>query len=62
MSGTVADITVRFVSDQVNLTSGRDGAPVAGTDAITEIVDLWSFRRDLSLPDPAWRLTAARSA
>ncbi len=62
LTGTIADITVRFVSDQLNLTTGRDGAPVAGTDAITEIVDLWSFRRDLSQPDPAWRLTAARSA
>ena len=62
LAGTIADVTVRFVSDQVNQTLGRDGAPVSGTDAVTEIVDLWTFRRDLSQPDPAWRLTAARSA
>ena len=36
--------------------------PVAGTDAVTEITDLWSFERDLSKPDPIWRLISARSA
>jgi predicted lipid-binding transport protein (Tim44 family) len=62
--GTLADITVRFVSDQVNVTLGRDGEPVAGTDAVTEIVDLWTFERDLGAhaSGPAWRLAAARSA
>jgi predicted lipid-binding transport protein (Tim44 family) len=57
-----ASITVRFVSDQVNVTLGADGNPVAGTDAVTEIIDLWTFERDLSQSDPAWRLAAARSA
>ena len=58
---TIAAITVRFVSDQIAETLGRDGRPVAGTDAVTEIVDLWTFERDLSQADPAWRLSAARS-
>jgi predicted lipid-binding transport protein (Tim44 family) len=62
LHGTIAVITVRFVSDQVNITTGADGVPVAGTDAVTEIVDLWSFERDLAVADPAWRLVAARSA
>jgi predicted lipid-binding transport protein (Tim44 family) len=62
LAGTTATITVRFVSDQVNVTLGADGHPVAGTDAVTEIVDLWSFERDLATSDPAWRLVAARSA
>ncbi len=62
LRGSVADITVRFVSDQVTLTTGRDGAIVAGTDAVTEIVDLWTFERDLGTADPTWRLVAARSA
>jgi predicted lipid-binding transport protein (Tim44 family) len=62
LRGTIADITVRFVSDQVNVTLGHDGLPVAGADAVTEITDLWTFERNLALPDPAWRLVAARSA
>jgi len=62
LAGTLAVVTVRFVSDQVNITIGADGLPVAGTDAVTEIVDLWSFERELTSTDPAWRLVAARSA
>jgi predicted lipid-binding transport protein (Tim44 family) len=62
LRGTVASITVRFVSDQVNLTTGRDGAVVLGTDAVTEITDIWTFERNLATPDPTWRLAAARSA
>lgn len=57
-----ASITVRFVSDQVNLTTGPTGTPVNGTDAVTEITDLWTFERELATPDPTWRLAAARSA
>ena len=61
LNGTHAAITVRFVSDQVAETLDKAGKPVAGTDAVTELVDLWTFERDLSQPDPAWRLSAARS-
>ena len=62
LRGSLADISVRFVSDQVNVTLGRDGNPVAGADAVTEITDLWTFERELTSPDPTWRLVAARSA
>jgi predicted lipid-binding transport protein (Tim44 family) len=62
LRGNTADITVRFVSDQVNMTLDGDGHPVAGTDAVTEIVDLWTFERNLGSADPTWRLVAARSA
>jgi predicted lipid-binding transport protein (Tim44 family) len=62
LRGTVADVTVRFVSDQVNLTTGRDGSVVAGAEAVTELTDIWTFQRDLRTGDPTWRLTATRSA
>lgn len=62
LRGTVALVTVRFVSDQISLTRDKDGHPVAGTDAVTEITDLWTFERDLTARDPTWRLVSARSA
>jgi predicted lipid-binding transport protein (Tim44 family) len=62
LRGNVAMVPVRFVSDQVSFTRDKDGHPVAGTDAVTEITDLWTFERDLSTRDPTWRLVAARSA
>jgi len=58
LRGAVADVTVRFASDQVNLTTGRDGEIVHGSDAVTEIIDLWTFQRDTASSDPTWRLTA----
>ncbi len=59
LRGTVADITVRFVSDQVNVTTAANGSVVEGTDAVTEIADVWTFQRDLALKDdPTWRLVA----
>ena len=61
LNGTVAHVTVKFVSDQISLTSDKSGNPVAGTDAVTEITDLWTFERDLSQQDPTWRLISARS-
>ena len=62
LRNTVAQITVRFVSDQVSLTRDKDGREVSGTDAVTELTDLWTFERDLTAADPTWRLVAARSA
>lgn len=62
LKGSTATITIRMVSDQVNLTNDRNGNPVTGTEAVTEITDLWTFERDLSQQDPTWRLVAARSA
>ncbi|GGC29981.1 calcium-binding protein [Siccirubricoccus deserti] len=61
LRGTVADVTVRFVTDQINMTIGRGGEVVAGSDAITELTDLWTFQRDLNLSDPTWKLVATRS-
>jgi predicted lipid-binding transport protein (Tim44 family) len=61
LKGRVGAVTVRIVSDQVSYTTDKDGKPVAGTDAVTEITDIWTFERDLGQPDPTWRLVAARS-
>ena len=58
LRGTTADVTVRFVSDQVNMTTDASGHIVAGADAVTELVDIWTFQRDLRSEDPTWRLVA----
>jgi predicted lipid-binding transport protein (Tim44 family) len=58
----VAMITVRFVSHQVNMTKDRKGEVIAGTDGITEMVDIWGFERVLGTAEPTWRLASAQSA
>jgi predicted lipid-binding transport protein (Tim44 family) len=62
LRGTIAEVTVRFVSDQVNLTTDATGKPVAGADAVTELTDIWTFQRDVRNADPAWKLVGTRSA
>jgi predicted lipid-binding transport protein (Tim44 family) len=62
LRGTLAEITVRIVSDQISLTTGRDGAILAGAEAVTEITDLWTFQRDLAVSDPTWKLVGTRPA
>jgi predicted lipid-binding transport protein (Tim44 family) len=61
LRGTVADVTVRFVTDQINLTTGRNGDVVSGSDAVTELTDLWTFQRDLTSADPTWKLVGTGS-
>ena len=62
LDGTMAEITVRFVSDQISQTLDRDGKHVSGADAVMELRDDWTFIRDLAKGGPAWRLAQARSA
>ena len=62
LRGTVADVTVRIVSDQVNLTHAADGSVVSGAEAVTELTDIWTFQRDLRSSDPTWKLVGTQSA
>jgi predicted lipid-binding transport protein (Tim44 family) len=62
LDGQRADIAVRFVSDQVSYTNDSAGQTLIGTEALTEITDVWTFERELGSRDPSWRLAAAHSA
>ncbi len=62
LDGKHATIVTHFVSRQVNYTVASDGTTVGGTDAVTEIADLWTFSRTLDQGDMAWRLTEAKAA
>ncbi len=61
LRGTFATIGVRFVTDQVNITTGKGGLLVAGSEAVVETIDVWSFARDLNAADPTWLLVGTRS-
>lgn len=55
-------ITVKIVSEQVNITRDEEGAVVDGDDEnIAEVTDIWTFCRDTSSRDPNWILVATRS-
>ena len=63
LEGSVAHATVRFVSDQVNVTRAADGSVVDGEpDRVVEKTDIWTFARDTRSRDPNWHLVATRNA
>lgn len=57
VDGTTAQVTVRFESEQSNVTRNAEGQPIDGApDQVETIVDLWTFERDMASADPNWRL------
>jgi predicted lipid-binding transport protein (Tim44 family) len=57
MEGRIANVTVKFVSEQVNVTRDADGNVVEGEAAkVTKLTDIWTFARDTRNRDPNWAL------
>jgi predicted lipid-binding transport protein (Tim44 family) len=54
---TSARIGVRFSTEQVNVVRNRDGGVVDGDPGVAEdVIDIWTFERDVRSPDPNWTL------
>ena len=57
LQGTRARVTVRFTSEQINVTRDTAGNVVEGDPRqIETIVDVWTFERDPRSRDPNWQL------
>ncbi|BBK45281.1 hypothetical protein STVA_53010 [Allostella vacuolata] len=57
LEGRTAFVTVRFVSDQINVVRDAGGKVVDGEPGQTaELIDLWTFARDTRSRDPNWLL------
>jgi predicted lipid-binding transport protein (Tim44 family) len=62
LTSHLARVTVKFVSDQINLLRAHDGSVVDGDpDRAIEKTDFWSFARDTRATDPNWVLVATAS-
>ncbi len=62
MEDRMAVVTVKFVSEQVNVTRDAKGEIVDGDPAqVSEVVDIWTFARDTRARDPNWVLVATRT-
>ena len=61
MKGDTAYIAVRFSAQETCLIRNAAGVVIAGdADRPTEMVDIWTFGRDLSGTDPVWYLHETR--
>ncbi|MCH8925635.1 MAG: Tim44 domain-containing protein [Proteobacteria bacterium] len=62
LQGRTAFITIKFVSEQVNVVRDSDGEVVEGDPShVTKITDIWTFARNMRSRDPDWTLVATRS-
>ncbi len=58
---TVAKIDVKIASRQINVTRDKDGKIVEGDPTeIDQLIDIWSFERDIRSKDPTWLLVDTR--
>jgi predicted lipid-binding transport protein (Tim44 family) len=59
MEGATAAVTVRYVSEQINVTRDATGQVVEGDpDRIAEVIDVWTYARNTRSSDPNWILVA----
>ncbi len=57
LAGSRARVTVRFASEQINVTRDAQGQVVEGDPKqIETVIDLWTFERDTHSRDPNWQL------
>ena len=62
MQGSNASVTVRFVSEQINVVRNADSQIIDGNpNEVQKVVDLWTFRRDTMSGDPNWQLVKTES-
>ena len=62
LDGRELRITVKVLSEQVNVTRDAEGRTVGGSaSAVDEVTDIWTFARDTRSKDPNWLLVATRS-
>ncbi|HEY3146326.1 MAG TPA: Tim44/TimA family putative adaptor protein [Dongiaceae bacterium] len=60
--GEEARVTVKFVSQQINVTKDQEGRIVDGDPSeVANITDVWTFARPVKSRDPNWVLVATES-
>lgn len=61
LDGKDAVITVKFKAEETSVTKDKDGEIIAGhPEKISEMIDIWTFRRNLRSKDPRWMVTETR--
>lgn len=59
LQGKTAFVTIKFVSEQINVTRDADGEVVDGDPGgVATVTDIWTFARNTRSRDPNWTLVA----
>jgi predicted lipid-binding transport protein (Tim44 family) len=63
LDGRNAVVTVKIVSDQMNVTRNAAGVILDGDpNRLLEVTDIWTFARNTRLKDPNWLLVETRTS
>jgi predicted lipid-binding transport protein (Tim44 family) len=63
VKGSLAQITVRFLSKLITATYDKAGAVVDGDpERVVDMTDIWTFAREIGSRDPNWRLVATETS
>jgi predicted lipid-binding transport protein (Tim44 family) len=63
LQGRIANVTIKFVTEQINVTRDTAGNAVEGDpNRVSEVTDLWTYARDTRSRDPNWKLVETRSS
>ena len=62
VAGRTATVTIKFVSDQLNVVRDEDGNVVDGdAETAMDVTDIWTFARNTRSSDPNWTLVETRT-
>jgi len=63
VNGRIAEITIKFTAEMTNVVKDAEGEIISGSaDIADDVVDIWTFSRDVGSKDPNWPLIATRKA
>lgn len=53
--GNTASVVVKFISQQINYVSDKNGHIIEGKkDEISQVTDIWTFKKEVTSSDPNW--------
>lgn len=62
LSGSIAQVVVRFVSEQINFIKDKADKIIEGSKSqIEHVTDIWTFERDLKSGKPNWVVVSTQS-
>jgi len=62
MDGRVAFVSVKFVTEQIEVVRDKAGEPISGDPGkVTTVTDIWTFARNTRSRNPNWTLVATEA-
>ncbi len=62
MDGRVAFVTIKFVTEQIEVVRDKDGEPISGDPSkVSTVTDIWTFARNTRSRNPNWTLVATEA-